>query len=326
MRHNRHGLILLSLGLLWSASTTVADAQSVEHQVVVSVVDSDGVPVGDLTASDVVVTEDGARREVLSVRRDTEPKQIALLVDTSQAVGPAARNFQEAALAFVESMVEGNEISIISFGGPPRILVEATDDLAQLRDGVSNIVAYPDSASYLLDAVTETVEGFQRRSTPRPVIVVLGTLGVDFSDAEDRRTLESLKETGVAMHPIVVAQTQIAQFNTGPIARGRGIEQRSDRDRLSQEQFTPEPASGDTLQRDRFLNQGPAQTGGRRRDLLTATSLERAVNDLSAQLRSQYLVVYSRPGILIPPEEIRVAVNRDGLDARGTPVSVESDQ
>ena len=326
MRHNRHGLFLLSLGLLWSASTTIADAQAVEQQVVVSVVDSDGVPVGDLTASDVVVTEDGARREVLSVRRDTEPKQIALLVDTSQAVGPAARNFQEAALAFVESMVEGNEISIISFGGPPRILVEATDDLAQLRDGVGNIVAYSNSASYLLDAVTETVQGFQRRSTPRPVIVVLGTLGVDFSNAEDRGTLESLKEAGVAMHPIVVAQTQIAQFDTGPIARGRGIEQQSDRYRMSREQFTPEPVPGDTLQRDRFLNQSPAQTGGRRRDLLTASSLERAVNDLSAQLRGQYLVVYSRPGILIPPEEIRVAVNRDGLDARGTPVSVESDQ
>ena len=329
MRHNRHGLFLLSLGLLWSASTTIADAQSVEQQVVVSVVDSDGVPVGDLTASDVVVTEDGAQREVLSVRRDTEPKQIALLVDTSQAVGPAARNFQEAALAFVESMVEGNEISIISFGGPPRILVEATDDLAQLRDGVGNIVAYSNSASYLLDAVTETVQGFQRRSTPRPVIVVLGTLGDDFSNAEDRGTLESLKEAGVAMHPIVVAQTQIAQFDTGLIARGRGIEQQSDLDRMSREQFTPEPAPGDMLQRDRrdrFLNQSPAQTGGRRRDLLTASSLERAVNDLSAQLRGQYLVVYSRPGILIPPEEIRVAVNRDGLDARGTPVSVESDQ
>lgn len=326
MRHNRHGLILLGLGLLWSASTTVADAQSVEQQVVVGVVDSQGAPVVDVTTSDVVVTEDGARREVLSVRRDTEPKQIALLVDTSQAAGPAARHFKEAALAFVESMVEGNEISIISFGGPPRILVEATNDIGQLRDGIGKIVAYPDSAGYLLDAVTETVEGFQRRLTPRPVIVVLGTLGVDYSNAEDRGTLESLKEAGVAIHPIVVAQTQTAQFNTGAIAQGRGIEQLSDRDRFSQELFTPEPVPGDTLQRDRFLHQSPTQTGGRRRDVLTTASLTRAVNDLAAQLRSQYLVVYSRPGSLIPPEEIKVVVNRDGLDARGTPVSVESDQ
>ena len=332
MRDTPNGLILVSCGLLFFSSATVAAAQSVERQIVVSAVDSDGIPVADLTPSDIIITEDGIRREVLSVRRDTEPKQIALLVDTSQASGPAIQDFKKAAGAFVESMSEGHEISIISFGGTPRILTETTDIRAQLRDGVGKIFSYSNTASYLLDAVSESVQGFQRRSAPRPVIVVLATLGVDYSNADDRRTIDRLKDAGVAMHVIVLTQSPV-----GGIGPGERFTQRTDR-RLGQTSSQTDvaqtrpptanhnPYQGDPLELSRFLQQGPTQTGGRRRDLQTFTSTERAMNDLTAQLQSQYLVVYSRPGMLIPPERIQVAANRDGLDVRGTPVIIDSDQ
>ena len=325
MRDNLHGLIALSLWLLLFASVTAANAQSVERQIVVSVVDSDGAPVTDLTPTDIVVTEDGARREVLSVQRDPEPKQIALLVDTSHAAGPAVRDFKKAASAFVEAMGEEHELSIISFGGTPRILTEATDDLSQLRDGVDKIFSYSNTASYLLDAVTETVRGFQRRSTPRPIVVVLATLGVDHSNANDLATLDRLKEAGAALHTIVLAQSPSGRTDTGRIWQSGGVPQRPDQGRVPEQSFERDPFSTDNVERNRFLDQGPTQTGGRRRYLQTFSSAERAVNDLAVQLRSQYLVVYSRPGMLIPPERIQVAVNRDGLDTRGTPVAIESD-
>ena len=305
MRDTLHGLIRLSCGLLLLGSATIAAAQSTEMRIAVSVVDSDGLPVGDLAPSDIVITEDEIRREILSIRRDTEPKQIALLVDTSEAAGPAILDFKKAAGAFVESMGESHEISIISFGGTPRILTEATDDQEQLRNGVGRIFSYSDTASYLLDAISATVRGFQRRSAPRPVVVVLATLGVDYSNADDRSTLKGLKDAGATMHTIVLART-----GTGT-GSGRGLERG---------QFQADP-----LEFDRFLEQGPAQTGGRRRNLQTFTSTEQAVLDLSAQLLSQYVVVYSRPGMLIPPERIQVAANRDGLDARGTLVIIELD-
>lgn len=304
MRDTLHGLIRLSCGLLLLSSPTIANAQSTEMQIAVSVVDSDGLPVGDLTPSDIIITEDGVRREVLSVRRDSEPKQIALLVDTSQAAGPAILNFKKAAGAFVESIGERHELSIISFGGTPRILTQATHDRGQLRNGVDKIFSYSDTASYLLDAVSATARGFERSSAPRPVIVVLTTLGIDYSNADDRSTLDRLKDTGAAMHTIVLARS-----GTGS---GRGLERG--------------PFQRDPLEFERFLEQGPTQTGGRRRNLQTFTAVEQAVHDLTAQLLNQYVVVYSRPGMLIPPERIQVAANRDGLDARGTPVIIESDQ
>ena len=332
MRDTPNGLMFLLCGLLFFSSSTVATAQSIERQIVVSAVDSDGIPIADLAPSDIIITEDGTRREILSVRRDTDPKQIALLVDTSQAAEPAIQDFKKAAGAFVESMGGGHEISIISFGGTPRILTEATTALAQLRDGVGKIFSYSNTASYLLDAVSEIVRGFQRRSAPRPVIVVVATLGVDYSNVDDRGTLDRLRDAGVAMHAIVLAQSPVGGIRPreGFTQRtGRGVGQSSSQ---TDGTLPPSPTAnhdsyqGDPLELDRFLLQGPTQTGGRRRNLHTLTSAEPAVNDLTAQLQNQYLVVYSRPGMLIPPEKIQVAAAREGLDARGTPVIIDSDR
>lgn len=331
MRDTQNGLMFLSCGLLFVSSVTVATAQSIERQVVVSAVDSDGIPIADLMPSDIIITEDGIQREILSIRRDTQPKQIALLVDTSQAAGPAIQNFREAASAFVESMSEGHEISIISFGGIPRILTEVTDAPAKLRDGVGKIFSYSNTASYLLDAVSESVRGFERRSASRPVVVILATLGVDYSNADDRGTLDRLKDAGVAMHAIVLVQSPVGDIETRMGFSRRtdlGLGQtssRTDIDPIRLPTATRNPYQRDSFKIDRFLQQGPTQTGGRRRDLQVSMAAERAVDDLTAQLQNEYLVVYSRPGMLIPPERIQVAANRDGFDVRGTPVVIDSE-
>ena len=123
----------------------------------------------------------------------------------------------------------------------------------------------------------------------------------------------------------------------GGLETGEGFTRRADRglgQTSSQTDLGPtrpptanhNPYQRDPLELDRFLQRGPTQTGGRRRDLQVSMSAERAVNDPTAQLQNEYVVVYSRPGMLIPPERIQVAANRDGLDVRGTPVIIDSEQ
>ena len=66
------------------------DAQARERVAFVSVVDRDsGQPVTELSPADVVVREDGVRREVLRVTRASGPMHIAVLVDNSAAAEPA---------------------------------------------------------------------------------------------------------------------------------------------------------------------------------------------------------------------------------------------
>ena len=274
-------------------------AQSVERQLMVSVLDDDGEPVAGLQSTDFEVREDGVPREVLRVSQDTGPREIAVLVDTSRSASNVTRDFRRGLSAFVEDMHDGNQISIISYGGPPRILVESTSALARLQAGVDQIFAYSSSAAYLLDAMSETAEGFLQREAARPVMVVLTTEGIDLSHIDARSVLRDLDKASISLYPVVLTES----------AFSRGTEDLGD------------PLARWRTERDFALNRGAPASGGRRRDLLTSMGVERAMRETAAELRSQYLVVYARPNTLIPPREIDVSVTREGMAARGTPVN-----
>ncbi len=60
-------------------------AQTIQRALYVSVLNEAGAPVPDLGPSDFIVREDNVAREVLKVAPATEPMQVALLIDNSQA-------------------------------------------------------------------------------------------------------------------------------------------------------------------------------------------------------------------------------------------------
>ena len=69
------------------------------------------------------------------------------------------------------------------------------------------------------------------------------------------------------------------------------------------------------IERDRVISRGPAESGGRRNDLLSVTSLERALMEIAAQLKGQYILKYSRPPTLIPPNQVEIDIRQKGADA-----------
>ena len=301
MRH-LSGIVLVFL-LASLLATPPLCAQSTARRMIVSVVDADGAPVGGLEPADFGIHEDGAEREVLSVGPAGADRQIALLVDTSDAARPAVVEFRNALLAFIDGMHEGNQISLISFGGPPRILVGSTTNVERLRAAAGGVFALPGQAAYLLDAISQTADGFTRRQVARPVIVVLTTEGRDYSHAGSRRVLEGIAGSGAAVYSLVLRGRQ-----TG-FQGNAGVSESDIRYQL--------------IERDIVLERGPGDSGGHRRDLLATPGIERAMADVVTELRNQYVVVYSRPDSLIPPEKVEVSVTQAGLTARGTPLREE---
>ncbi len=85
------------LAALIAALVAFADApsaQSVERQMIVSVLDKDNQPVMGLQPEDFEVREDQTVREVLRVSQNPTGRQIALLVDTSAFAESAVRDFR----------------------------------------------------------------------------------------------------------------------------------------------------------------------------------------------------------------------------------------
>ncbi len=300
MRRSR-SVLLLAMAVL--VATIGLDAQSQERQMIVSVLDDDRAPVGDLAITDFEVREDDVVREVLRIGPAGADRQIALLVDTSAAANRALSDFRKGITAFIEGMHDGNQISLITFGGRPRIRVESTSSAERLRDGVGDVFAQPGEAAYLLDAMAEAAEGFARQGVARPIIVALTTEGLDYSNAQAREVFEHLDESGAA------AYTLLLRGRPGGFGAGAAI---SDRQLQDQE-----------MERDLVFARATGNSGGDHREVLVSTAIEGAMNDIVTELRNQYLVVYSRPDALIPPEEITVDVTRAGLTARGIALRTE---
>jgi len=251
----------------------------------VSVLDSKGLPVKGLTAADFVVREDRTAREVLAAVPATESLRIALLVDDSQAATSMIQPLRESLTAFIDKLQGKAEIALITFGERPTTLVEYTTSVEQLKRGVGRVFARSSAGPYLLEALVEASRGLERREARRPVIVAITIEGIEFSNQHYQQVLEALQRSGATLHVLAVG---------------------SPADSLTDEMRN----------RNMTIAEGTAQTGGRREQVLADSGLPDKMRQVADELLNQYVVTYSRPETLIPPERIEVSTTRPGLTVR----------
>jgi len=272
-----------------ATALTSVDAQRDrrERTLFVGAVNDKGEPVEGLGPDAFVVKEDGVRREVLRVAPATEPMDIAILVDNSTAAADEITFLRSGLSKFVQTMATGNKVAVITLADRPTIKVEYTDDAVRLKEAVSSLFSTPQSGMTLLDGIFETVNGLQRRETPRAVLVPVITDGVEFTTRYFRDIVNTLVKNHVALHMVTI----------GP--------------------FYHDEEHG-TRERSFLLDAGPRESGGQRISLLSAHGLDGAMDKLAKELRAQYKVVYSRPESLIPPDKVTVTAGKSGLTVRGT--------
>jgi VWFA-related protein len=289
---NSMRILALALALaaaLVTSSRTFAQADARERTLFVSAVDDKGEPISDLRVDDVVVREDGVRREVLRVSRATEPIDIALLVDNSAAADDSIIQQREALRRFVGKMAGDNQIAIVGLADRPTIFVDYTSDRKRLEAGIGRLFAMAASGMTLLDAVVETARGLGKRETPRAAIVAIVNDGVEFSNRYHRDVADAVKTASAPLHAMAIGSFYV----TG-------------NDRIRERALVLDVVTKDS--------------GGQRVSLLSPMGLENAMDKLARELSSQYKVVYGRPQSLIPPEKLEITSARSGVTVRGTPM------
>lgn len=287
----KNALSLLALSVIAAGTLTAQDKRppqatdSRTRDLYVSVVDANGVAATGLGAKDFTVREDRVAREVLRAVPATEPLDIVLLVDDSQAATRAIPYLRDGLTKFVDQLQGKAAIGIVTVGERPTSVVERTTDPAALKKGVSRIFARSGSGAYLLEGISEVSRGFRKREAARPVIVAITMEGVEFSNMQYQQVLDQLYDSGAALHVLAV---------------GSPAGEMSD----------------EVRNRNITIAQGTQATGGRREQLLSELAIPSALDKLAGELLNQYVVTYARPDALIPPEKVEVAVTRAGLTAR----------
>lgn len=282
------------------ASHASAHAQPREQHLYVSVVDEAELPIQGLDENDFVVLEDGQPRDILRATPAVEPLQIDLLLDTSTGARQVIGDMRRAVESFVAELADQHQVSLIGFGGSRFVILEATSNREELIDSLSRLSARPDDASYLVNALLDSVEGFEERGTRRPVAVIVTTTGIDFSDQDVQSIVTRLRLRGAVVHAVVMRTSRRdVRFTDSQWGFGVG----------------PSAASES---RDMLLDIGPEQTGGQRIELAATNALPRTLARLASALSNQYRVVYRSPETSEPVRTVQIAVTR-GATVRAVP-------
>ncbi|HEX5887457.1 MAG TPA: VWA domain-containing protein [Pyrinomonadaceae bacterium] len=269
-----------------------------------SVTDRHGRAISGMRETDFTVWENGIERRVTNVSPANEPFNLVLLLDVSGSVEERMDFIRKAARDFLRTASPQDRISIISFRDDIQIISDFSTDRQMLSRKLDEIDAGGGTALY--DALGYVLsEPLRRLRGERTAIVVM-------SDGDDNKSflpfpaiLEALSESGALVYPLYVPSGLIPEAS------------------VPRPEITIDPL------RSRYLTLTTrAEDEGRK--LATASGgvyypirriedLQKAYDDVVAQLRSAYTITYASNSVSVSPR-VRVRTNRDGASIRLSPV------
>ena len=271
------------------------------------VTDRNGRAISNLVAKDFVVYENGEERAVRDVEPVNAPFNLVLLLDVSGSVEERIDFIRKAARNFLNTTSAQDRIAIISFRDDVQVLSNFTTDRKLLSARLNDIEAGGATALYdaLAYALVDTLKPLRGERTG---VVIL-------SDGDDNRSfvpfstvLETVIESGALIYPLYIPSGLIPEASA--------------------------PASETTLDplRTRYLTlttraeeegkELARASGGVYYPIQRFEDLQRAYNDVVAQLRTAYTITYvSNASDSKAERRIRISVrNRDGAAVQISPV------
>ena len=269
-----------------------------------SVTDRNGRAIGGMRESDFTVWENGIERRVTNVAPANEPFNLVLLLDVSGSVEERMDFIRKAARDFLRTTSPQDRIAIISFRDDIQVISDFSTDRQLLSRKLDEIDA--GGATALYDALGYVLsEPLKHLRGERTAIVVM-------SDGDDNKSflpfpaiLEALLESGALVYPLYVPSGLIPESS------------------VPKPEITIDPL------RTRYLtlttraeDEGrkiAAASGGIYYPIRRLEDLQKAYDDVVAQLRSAYTVTYASNSVSSSPR-VRVRINRDGASVRLSPV------
>ena len=272
-----------------------------------SVTDRSGRAIHDMRVSDFLVYEDGSERKIVNVTPTSEPFNLVLLLDVSGSVEERIDFIRKAGRDFLSTASPQDRISIISFRDDIQVISGFSTDRGLLSKKLDEIEA--GGATALYDAIAYTlVDTLKPLRGERTAIVIL-------SDGDDNRSfvpfpaiLEATSESGALIYPLYVPSGLIPESSV------------------------PRPSITVDPMRTRYLTittraeeEGQklaSASGGVFYSIKRLEDLQKAYDDVVAQMRTAYTITYASNANSTSHRRIRVRTNRDGASIRLSPAIV----
>ena len=267
----------------------VISVNTAEVSLPVTVRDSAGFLVNDLTRKDFRVFEDGVDQPLSDFSLRKVPVDVALIVDASSSVADNLDDFRVAAEGFASHLATDDRVSLIQFDDRVVMLQDWTGSLVQLRRAVRRIV--PGMFTRFHDAMLLATRDQEPRPNARHAIIVL-TDGIDSGrgstfDAALRAALQG--QTTV----YVVSNTEIErtrkQGDLSTLLAGSESAVRFNQLRIDDLRL----GLAALKESERNLEELTAATGGRLYKPASFNDLERTYAEVADELRHQYTLYYS---------------------------------
>jgi Ca-activated chloride channel family protein len=282
----------VSVTLLGLAAASPAAAQPVPVfsaetglvNVAVTVEDAQGRPLDGLTARDFVVSEDGRRQQVEMCARMGEgggpstSLDVALAVDTSDSMLATLRRSQDVTVRFLTNLPNAQEIIVVFFDQVQRVERFDRENPEALFERVRTLPEGGNTA--LRDAIAFSLRALSK-SNGRSALVLL-TDGVDTVSATSQAALErAVQSTAVTIYPVTYPAAGVGD---GP----------------------------DPQQAVKDLDRLARLTGGRLFKLPNEAALPRVLDEIVADLRSQYVLGFTPQAAGAPGRLRKISVKVPG--------------
>lgn len=231
-------------------------------QIPVHVTTVDGTSVTNLMRENFRIFEDGVEQQVTHFSKDDAPASIGLVFDTSGSMSAKIQKSSQAAAKFFSTANSDDEFFLVEFNDRPKLTIPFTLDSDSIYRRIAR--ARPFGRTSLLDAIHVALVEMKNAHNLRKAIVIV-------SDGGDNRSRFTAHEIKNAMLESDVQLYAMGIFDSGDL-RKHPIEEQN----------------GPILLADLA-----EQTGGEMFKIDQLDDLESASEQISRELRNQYLLGYS---------------------------------
>lgn len=266
---------------------SAAPMEATTRTVYVTITDSKGAAVPDLTAANFKVKEGGKDREITKAAPATTKPHLALMVE-ERLMGDTQTRL--GLFEFVKRLSGIAEVSLVTVGLRNNSLTPFVTDVNVVLKAINELSLNPQPISNLTECISDMAKAFDEQNVERPVMVVVAFAGGQAGPTASS-ILTTIRQSGAQLYAVTFAAP--GSNNSANLG-----------------------TMGDESGREQILGDGSKQSGGRRIEVVTTAAIQKSLMQVADDLAAQYQISYSLPDGVKPDKRFTLSVDRKGLTVR----------